>query len=134
MTRISLDCVENMPNQMDSALMQALYGNQPLRPFNVLGDPMQPLLEHHNANVEGGGTTFNSPTGSESSLKTRIVPAPGGGFWVIPTIWGGKELSAGESYRKALQSGKKWPQFNDPDQADTADSDFHQRYWGNGWR
>ena len=68
---------------------------------------MDPVLRHHYRNIAEGKAVKNQD-GSLSTVYTRQVDINGRPT-LIPSVWDGKILGEREAYKRAVDSGIKWP-------------------------
>lgn len=66
-----------------------------------------PILNHHKNNLKNN-PVFNDD-GTVSTVRTIIV-GDGKYEYLIPTVWDGKILSEEDAFKRAMESGIRWPQ------------------------
>lgn len=86
-------------NQMDN-----LYNEGGLAEKATGGNP---ILNHHKNNLKNN-PVFNDD-GTVSTVRTIIV-GDGKYEYLIPTVWDGKILSEEDAFKRAMESGIRWPQ------------------------
>lgn len=86
-------------NQMDN-----LYNEGGLAEKATGGNP---ILNHHKNNLKNN-PVFNDD-GTISTVRTIIV-GDGKYEYLIPTVWDGKILSDEDAFKRAMESGIRWPQ------------------------
>lgn len=75
------------------------------------------LYQHHLNNLYGAGKVVY-PDGTISTLDQAVVQGPQG-YYSIPTIWEGQQLSPDLAAQRAAAVGwDKWPSYPTPEAAD----------------
>lgn len=91
-----------------------------------LTDQEKNLYQYHLNNLYGPGAVWHQ-NGAVSTIYQTVVPGPGGKFYNIPTVWGGKILTTDQAYDLAAQKGwDHWPSYNTPEQADARYMQMHE--------
>lgn len=84
------------------------------------------LYQRHLDNLTGFGGVTNSD-GSRSTLFQGVTEGPGGRYYNVPTVWGGKILAFPDAIRRAQAEGwQNFPSYATPEEADARYDAMHK--------
>jgi hypothetical protein len=81
------------------------------------------MIQHHRNNLAKGGV--KNPDGSTSTYKSIGVTV-GDRYYMLPTIWDNKEVSAQEAVSRAQKVGfDRFPSYDTPEQGEARYQQLH---------